>query len=134
MQQCRQQQEPTEASQAFTPNRRRNPRRSGEEDVNATELHKTCSPLFSPAITEEQRAPIIERLSARLDALEQRFSTGGYLMGSDFCVADLYLFVVTGWFGRLNISLKKWPHIERFREVMATRPAVQAALEAEGLL
>ena len=27
MQQCRQQQEPTEASQAFTPNRRRNPRR-----------------------------------------------------------------------------------------------------------
>ena len=100
----------------------------------ATELHKTCSPLFSPAITEEQRAPIIERLSARLDALEQRFSNGGYLMGSDFCVADLYLFVVTGWFGRLNISLKKWPHIERFREVMATRPAVQAALEAEGLL
>ena len=90
--------------------------------------------MFSPAITEEQRAPIIERLSARLDALEQRFSTGGYLMGSDFCVADLYLFVVTGWFGRLNISLKKWPHIERFREVMATRPAVQAALEAEGLL
>ncbi len=27
VQQCRQQQEPTEASQAFTPNRRRNPRR-----------------------------------------------------------------------------------------------------------
>ena len=100
----------------------------------ATELHKTCSPLFSPTITEEQRKPIIERLSLRLDTIEQKFAAGGYLMGVNYCVADIYLFVVTGWFGRLQIPLKKWPHIERFREVVATRPAVQAALEAEGLI
>ena len=100
----------------------------------ATELHKTCSPLFSPTITEEQRKPIIERLSLRLDAIEHKFAAGGYLMGANYCVADIYLFVVTGWFGRLQIPLKKWPHIERFREVVATRPAVQAALEAEGLI
>lgn len=100
----------------------------------ATELHKTCSPLFSPTITEEQRKPIIERLSLRLDAIEHKFAAGGYLMGVNYCVADIYLFVVTGWFGRLQIPLKKWPHIERFREVVATRPAVQAALEAEGLI
>ncbi len=100
----------------------------------ATELHKTCSPLFSPTITEEQCKPIIERLSLRLDAIEHKFAAGGYLMGVNYCVADIYLFVVTGWFGRLQIPLKKWPHIERFREVVATRPAVQAALEAEGLI
>ena len=100
----------------------------------ATELHKTCSPLFSPTISEEQRKPIIERLSLRLDAIEHKFAAGGYLMGANYCVADIYLFVVTGWFGRLQIPLKKWPHIERFREVVATRPAVQAALEAEGLI
>ena len=100
----------------------------------ATELHKTCSPLFSPTITEEQRKPIIERLSLRLDAIEHKFAAGGYLMGANYCVADIYLFVVTGWFGRLQIPLKKWPHIERFREEVATRPAVQAALEAEGLI
>ncbi len=100
----------------------------------ATELHKTCSPLFSPTITEEQRKPIIERLSLRLDAIEHKFAAGGYLMGANYCVAGIYLLVVTGWFGRLQIPLKKWPHIERFREVVATRPAVQAALEAEGLI
>lgn len=100
----------------------------------ATELHKTCSPLFSPAITEEQRKPILERLSLRLDNVEQKLAAGGYLMGADFSVADIYLFVVTGWFGRLQISLAKWPHIERFREVMAARPTVQAALVAEGLI
>ena len=43
----------------------------------ATELHKTCSPLFSPTITEEQRKPIIERLSLRLDAIEHKFAAGG---------------------------------------------------------
>ena len=100
----------------------------------ATELHKTCSPLFSPTITEEQRKPIIERLSLRLDAIEHKFAAGGYLMGANYCVADIYQFVVTGRLSRLQIPLKKWPHIERFREVVATRPAVQAALEAEGLI
>lgn len=100
----------------------------------ATELHKTCSPLFSPAITDEQRKPVVERLSSRLDTIEHKLATGSYLMGVNYCVADIYLFVVTGWFGRLQIPLKKWPHIERFREVMATRPTVQAALEAEGLI
>lgn len=100
----------------------------------ATELHKTCSPLFSPTITDEQRKPIIERLSLRLDNVEQKLAAGGYLMGADFSVADIYLFVVTGWFGRLQIPLAKWPHIERFREVMAARPSVQAALVAEGLI
>lgn len=100
----------------------------------ATELHKTCSPLFSPAITEEQRTPIIERLAVRLDRLDLLFKTNSYLLGDQFSVADLYLFVITGWFGRMNIPLKKWLHIERFREVVAARPAVQAALEAEGFL
>lgn len=100
----------------------------------ATEVHKTCSPLFSPVLTEEQRKPIIDRLSARLDMLEHHFRTNSYLLGAQFSVGDLYLFVVTGWFSRMNIALKKWPHIERFREVIAARPAVQAALEAEGFL
>ncbi|WP_024872715.1 glutathione transferase GstA [Tolumonas lignilytica] len=100
----------------------------------ATELHKTCSPLFAPTLTDEQRKPIIDRVATRLDALEKHFATSSYLLGAQFSVADIYLFVVTGWFGRLNIPLKKWPHIERFREVMAARPAVQEALEAEGLI
>lgn len=100
----------------------------------ATELHKTCSPLFAPTITDEQREPIVARLSARLDYLEQTLSQHAYLTGSEFTVADAYFFVVTGWFGRLNISLHKWPHIERFREVVAARPAVHAAMQAEGLI
>lgn len=100
----------------------------------ATELHKTCSPLFAPTITDEQREPIIARLSARLDHIETTLTVHAYLTGTEFTVADAYLFVVTGWFGRLNISLQRWPHIERFREVVAARPAVHAAMQAEGLL
>jgi glutathione S-transferase len=73
-------------------------------------------------------------LSLRLDALELRLAAGEYLMGAAFSVADIYLFVVTGWFGRLQIPLAQWPHIARFRDVVAARPAVQAALQAEGLL
>lgn len=98
-----------------------------------TELHKTVSPLFNPAITAEQRAPIVARVSARLDHLDHVLTDNNYLMGTHVSVGDFYLFAVTGWFGRLNLSLNDWPHIARWREAVKSRPAVQAALQAEGL-
>lgn len=99
----------------------------------ATELHKTLSPLFNPALTAEQREPIIKRVAARLDHLDHIFLENQFLMGTHVSVGDFYLFAVTGWFGRLKLSLNDWPHLARWREAMKSRPAVQAALQAEGL-
>jgi glutathione S-transferase len=48
-------------------------------------------------------------------------------------VADAYLFVVTRWAGPLKLDLSAFPQVLAFQSRVAARPAVRAALEAEGL-
>lgn len=100
----------------------------------ATELHKNCGPLFAPGLTEEQRQPLLARLAGRVDYADQQLAKAPYLLGDAATVADFYLFVVTGWFARLQISLDKWPNIVAFRERLSKRPSVLAAMDREGLL
>jgi glutathione S-transferase len=57
-----------------------------------------------------------------------------YLMGDAFSVADPYLFVVTNWAKPMGVDLTPYPNVLAFRERMSARPAVQAAMKAEGLL
>ena len=55
-------------------------------------------------------------------------------MGERFTVADAYLFTVTKWAKYVSLDLGAWPVIGQYMERIAARPAVHAALEAEGLL
>lgn len=96
----------------------------------ATELHKGFAPLFHP--TGEPRAHAIEALEAKLGYVDGELGAGPYLAGADVSVADLYLFVVLGWTRIFHIDLARWPALAAFREHMLERPAVRAALHAEG--
>ncbi|MPS28513.1 MAG: glutathione transferase GstA [Alcaligenaceae bacterium] len=100
----------------------------------ATEIHKGFSPMFKPTLSEEGKDIFRQILATRLDYLQGELSQREYLMPGGFSVADIYLFVTTGWASRLNYDLSRWPAIVAFRERIAQRPAVQAALKAEGLL
>jgi glutathione S-transferase len=55
-------------------------------------------------------------------------------MDSGFTVADAYLFVVLNWSSRVAIDLTPFPNVREYMARIAARPAVQAALKAEGLL
>ena len=48
-------------------------------------------------------------------------------------MADGYLFTVLGWTKFVGIDLAKWPTLAAYVGRIAQRPAVQAALKAEGL-
>jgi glutathione S-transferase len=98
-----------------------------------SEIHKSVSPLFNPAATEDTKSFHKTNLSRRLDWLESQWGSRPFLTGSDFTVADAYLFVVLGWFPRLNIDLAKWPSLQAFHKRVSERPAVDKALRAEGL-
>ncbi|GAA0489780.1 MULTISPECIES: glutathione transferase GstA [Pigmentiphaga] len=99
----------------------------------ATEIHKGFSPMFKPTLSEEGKDVFRQILATRLDYVQSELSQREYLMPGGFSVADIYLFVTTGWAARLNYDLSRWPAIVAFRERIAQRPAVQAALKAEGL-
>lgn len=99
-----------------------------------TELHKGFSPLFTPGMPEEAKTIAKARLTSRLQWVNGELAKTPYLMGDTFTVADGYLFVVAGWGKHVGIDIALLSHLSAFMARVAARPAVQAALRAEGLL
>ena len=99
-----------------------------------TELHKGFSPLFNPAMPDAAKTIAKERLAGRLKWLDGELAGKTYLMGEDFTVADGYLFVVTNWAKPMAIDLSPYPNLVAYRQRVAARPAVQAAMKHEGLM
>jgi glutathione S-transferase len=100
----------------------------------STELHKSFSPLFRPTSTEEMKEAARTHLSNRLNWLAGQLEGRDYLMGSQFTVADGYLFTVLGWANFVQFDLAQWPVFAAYTQRVAARPAVQQALRSEGLL
>jgi len=98
-----------------------------------TEVHKGFSPLFNPATPDEYKTIARERLVSRLKWVDSQLEGKQYLMGDNFTVADGYLFTVTNWSRPMSIDLTPYPNLLAYRERVAARPAVQAAMQAEGL-
>jgi len=99
-----------------------------------TELHKGFSPLFNPATPADYKPMVIDKLLSRLKWVDGQLAGKQYLMGDAFSVADPYLFTVTNWAPRVGVDITGFANIAAFRERMAARPAVQAAMRHEGLL
>jgi glutathione S-transferase len=100
----------------------------------ATELHKNMGGLFVPGLPDATREMITQRLTARLGLIEQQLTGRTWLTGEQFTVADAYLFTVAGWAKWVKFDLSPWPMLGAYLGRVAARPAVQAALKAEGLI
>lgn len=101
----------------------------------STEIHKSYSPLFNPAITDEARKATVDRLLTRYRMIEQILSDGrAYLTGDTFATVDAYLFTVTNWGFSMKIDLSAFPNVLAHYKRVGARPAVQAAMVAEGLV
>jgi glutathione S-transferase len=99
-----------------------------------SELHKTYSPLFRPETPAETRTERQAYLAKRYGLVEKQLAGRPYLLGDDFTVADAYLFTVTRWAAHVKFELSPFPNLRAFQDRVAARPAVKAALKAEGLL
>lgn len=100
----------------------------------SSELHKSFSPLFNKDTTEDVKTNARNHLIKRLGHVETQLANKPYLMGDHFTVADAYLFVVVGWSKHVGFDLGPFPKLGEYMARVATRPAVQAAMKAEGLL
>ncbi len=99
----------------------------------ATEIHKSYSPLFNKAASDDVKNYARNLLTRRLAHVETQLAGKSYLMGEQFTVADAYLFVVLGWSGHVGFDLTSFPNVQNYVARVAARPAVQAARTAEGL-
>ena len=99
-----------------------------------TELHKNFAPLFNAATPADYKPLVIDRLMSRLKWIDAQLAGKTYLMGEAYSVADPYLFTVTNWAAYVKLDISGFANLAAFRANMAQRPAVQAAMRAEGLL
>ena len=99
-----------------------------------TELHKGFSPLFSPDTPADYKPTILAQLRKRYEWVEKELAGKDYLTGPQFSVADAYLFTISNWDQYVGLELGDLPHLQAFRGRVSARPAVQAAMRAEGLL
>lgn len=99
-----------------------------------TELHKNFSPLFNATTSAETKTAARERLMSRLTWVEGELAGKQYLMGDTFTVADGYLFTVTNWAQYVELDISGLSNLQAFRTRVAARPAVIAAMMAEGLI
>lgn len=99
----------------------------------STEIHKAYSPLFNPNMPQEGKQVFIDKLLERYRFVDDKLAGKDYLMGSQFSVADAYLYTVTRWATPMKIDLSKFAHLAAFMQRMEARPAVQKALQEQGL-
>jgi glutathione S-transferase len=101
----------------------------------SSEMHKGgFSPLFYAGMPEDGKEVFRRRLRARFAHLDSHLSRNAYLLGEDYSVADAHLFVISSWAPWVGFDLSSYESVRAFRHRVRARPAVEAALQAEGLV
>ncbi len=98
------------------------------------ELHKNFSPLFNPTFSDEVKGFFRDRLTGKFKYLDAQLAGHDYLMGTQFTVADGYLFTMLRWADAHKLDLSAFKNLMAYKDRVAARPKVQEALEKEGLM
>jgi glutathione S-transferase len=99
----------------------------------ASEIHKGVGALFNSKYSDDTKQIMKEALNSKFEYLSSELQKHPFLTGETFSVADGYLFTCLSWTPYVGIDLAKWPALSSYVARIAGRPAVQAALKAEGL-
>ena len=100
----------------------------------STELHTPFGQLFNPNTPDNCKPALHTRLMQRLQWVDGQLGSQPHLMGEPFTVADGYLFTVVNWGGFVGVDISGLERLNAFQARVAARPAVQAAMRAEGLI
>jgi len=100
----------------------------------STEIHKSFSPLFNPVAPEAAKQLAKGILTARLETVAEKLSGQPFLLGENFSVADIYLFVTLNWGQYVDIDISRWPALAQYANKISQRPAVQKAMKEEALI
>ena len=74
-----------------------------------------------------------ERLMAGFERIAEQLGAGPWLLGQQFCAADLYLLMMVRWGISLPTPPRTLPALAAHAERVLARPAVQATFAAEGV-
>jgi glutathione S-transferase len=98
----------------------------------SSELHKMYSPLFNPATPADQQQAIKSAIGTKLELVNRNLEGKQFLMGDTFTVADGYLFTILSWSKHVGMNVPAG--LNSYFDRIVSRPAVQSAMKAEGLI
>jgi len=99
----------------------------------SSELHKGFTPLFRPDTPDAYKPQVRAQLEKKFQLVNMALEDKQWLLGTRYTVADIYLYVVTRWAKAVKLQLDGMPALDAWFARVSERPAVQAALQAEGL-
>lgn len=99
----------------------------------ATELHKGFTPLFRPDTPEDYKPTARALLDKKMAYIDSELADCEWISGSRFTIADAYLFTVLRWAFAVKLEMDGYKNIAAYMARVAARPAVAAAIAAEGL-
>jgi len=101
----------------------------------ATEYHKQFIWILRGATTEVLTQQL-GKIGKVLAELNHRLSECNFILGPSFSVVDAYAFAITRWCNlpKVMMDLGPYPCVREYMARVAERPAVRAALIAEGLV
>ncbi|MDU4352745.1 glutathione transferase GstA [Phytobacter diazotrophicus] len=99
----------------------------------ATELHKGFTPLFRPDTPEAFKPTARALLEKKLEYVDAALADQQWINGENFSIADAYLFTVLRWAVAVKLSFPQAGNIANYMQRVASRPAVAAAMAAEGI-
>lgn len=107
----------------------------------ATDIHKNFGPFFAldrmmknEEGKAEYKAATMEVLKNKISYASKELGSKDYLLGSEFTVADAYLFTCLSWGKYIGLDLSTWENLTAYSKRISERPAVVRALKEEGLL
>ncbi|CAG9298117.1 glutathione transferase GstA [Celerinatantimonas diazotrophica] len=100
----------------------------------STEIHKTIIPLMQSGQDAKSRAASEALMNKRLGWVSEKLGNREFIFGEHFSIADAYLFTTLNWMSMVKIDLNQWANLVQYQQRIGSRPAVQRALKAEGLI
>ncbi len=99
-----------------------------------SELHKHFTPLFITGTSDDLRRYCLDRLERAFEWIAGELADRDWAVGERFSIADAYLFTVLNWAQFTVLPLDRWSALLAYQARVAARPAVTAALRADGLI
>ncbi len=107
----------------------------------STEVHKGFTPLFAVEYMtknkdaqQEIRDYAINNLNERFAVIDHELSKNNFLCGSQYTVADGYLFTVMSWSQYSKVDYSKFKYLAAYLARVGERPAVLKTIKLEETL
>jgi len=100
----------------------------------SSEIHKSFSPLFNAAFSDEAKQTVRTLLRKKYEWLNGQLTAGTFLTGDVFTIADAYLFVVSQWSKNVGPDISDLKNVQHYLSQIAERQSVKGAIKAEAEL